>query len=279
MDLVLEILKLIIPTAIALASLVYAAKQRNMVKNEISKKRYLESAQSNLNEAISDLKSIAADSMSDLNCDLDEALGPDNRVNVDAIVNDVLKASFETTKKRMTLSVSYELTDCGARTKPYSEKEPEKITDFSNLSSKLLIDLIKSDRTFWIQSTTVIPHFERRLANEIEFDVSSWGLVNLWRVICRLSKFEEVYDTVCPNIVKRANQLLEITAEEIFKVISESKKVEVDLEKFSKTDDLAKYLVETFLNYSHIYGNFSKGISDLIHSLTEARKELFLRLP
>jgi dihydroneopterin aldolase len=109
--------------------------------------------------------------------------------------------------------------------------------------------------------------------------VFTWKL-NLLRsfVIDKLTNYEEVYETVCPKITQIATKLFEEIVEEIFTVISKPKKVEVDLTKFSKVDDMTRYLLETYLNYGHISEKFSKGVSELESKLTEARKQLFLRI-
>jgi hypothetical protein len=264
---------------IALASLVYAIKQRQVIKSEIKKKRYLENAQTNLTKAIDHLRSIILPDLTDSNCDLYESLGDDYN-DVSVIINQILYAGLESKRTKFTLEVSYELTDYGEL---HSEKREERIiNDFSQWNPKLLadtlIDLFKRDTTFSIKSETVIPDYERRVVNEISFRVFTWELEQLRLAIDKLTNYEEVYETVCPDIIKTATRIFEEISKEIFNVISEPKKVEVDLAKFSKVDDIIRYLFETYLNYNHISEKFSKGISELDSKLTEARKQLFLRI-
>ncbi len=277
MDFALEALKLAIPTIIAVVSLFYAIKQRNLVKKEITKKKYLESAQTNLSEAIQHLRNVRLPNLSDLNYDLQENL-EDIYIDASIIVEDFLRAYFESKKTHFTLRVSYELNDLGASGKPYSENETRRISDFSQSSPKLLVDLLRSDRSFCINSETDILDVQRRVGNSPGFDPLEWGLRGLWFALSKLSAYEEVYDTVCPNVVKQANQLLEETAEQVFKAISVPRTVEIDLKEFSKTDDIIKRLIDTLLNYTHISEKLSQGISELDSKLTEARKELFLKI-
>lgn len=277
MDFALEALKLAIPTIIAVVSLFYAIKQRNLVKKEIARKSYLESAQTNLSEAIQRLRKVQLANLSDPNCDLEKDW-EDTYFDASTIVEDFLRAYFESKRTQFTLRVSYELNDLGAPGKPYSEKETRRISDFSQSSPKLLVDLLRSDRSFYISSETDILDVQRRVGNSPRFDPLERGLHGLWFALSKLSAYEEVYDTVCPNVVKQANQLLEETAEQVFKAISVPRTVEIDLKEYSKTDDITKHLIDTLLNYTHISEKLSQGISELDSKLTEARKELFLKI-
>jgi hypothetical protein len=261
---------------IALVSLTYAVKQRNVIKKEIAKKSYLESAQTNLNIAIQSLRNQKLPNLSDPNCDLKDL--DDTYFDALTIVEDLLRANFESKKTQFTLKVSYELVDVGESGKHYSEKEERTTNDFSQSSPKLLIDLLKSRRTFYINSETDILDVQRQVGNSPSLNDTVWGLRDLWFVINRLSAYEEVYETVCPNVLKQANQLLEETVEQVFKAISAPKTIEINLKKFSKTDDITKYVIDTLTDYTHITAKLSHGISELDSKLTEARKELFLRI-
>jgi hypothetical protein len=277
LDFVLEALKLAIPTIIALASLIYAIKQRNIVKKEIAKKRYLENAQINLNEAIQRLRNVNLPRLQDQNCDIRESI-PDEYNDANMIANDLLQAYFESKTTRFTLKVTYWLTDLGDLDKEYSKREIKDISDFSKSSPKLLIDLLKANKSFWIHSETDILEIQRQFGNSIGFHPITWGIESLWFAIKKLSMYEEVYDTVCPNIVKRVNNLLDEIAEDVFRVISEPKTIEIDLKEFSKTDDIIKHLIDRYLTYIAISEKLSQGISELDSKLTEARKELFLKI-
>lgn len=262
---------------ITLLSLIYAIKQRQVIKKEIEKKRYLENAQTNLTEIINHLRSIELPDLTDASCDLQESLG-DEYNDASTITEQILGASFESKRTKFTLEVGYELIDFGERHKDTQAKDWKRYDDFSQLSPKLLMDLLRTNRTFMIESKTVIPDYQRRVVNEISFHTFEWGLTALKSAMDKLAKYEEVYETVCPNITETASRLLEQVCEEIFNVISESKKVEIDLTKFLKVDDIARYLYETYLNYNHISKKFSKGNSELDSKLAEARKQLFLRI-
>jgi len=277
LDFGLEALKLAIPTTIALISLIYAMKQRNIVKKEIAKKRYLENAQVNLNEAIQHLRNINLPRLSDPNCNITENF-EDEYNDASLIVNELLQANFESKRRRFTLKVSYELFDLGQSDKEYSERETKRISDFSKSNPELLIDLLKSNRTFYINSETDILDFQRKSGNSIGFGLIVLSIEALWFAIEKLSAYEEVYDTVCPSIVKKANHLLEETTEEVFNVISKSKTIEIDLKEFSRTEDILEHLIDRYLNYNVISEKLSQGISELDSKLTEARKELFLRI-
>jgi hypothetical protein len=261
---------------ISLVSLSYAAKQRNIVKHELVKKHYLENAQTNLTEVIERLRKTELPKI-DETCDLRETIG-DSYWDANVLTQQILIASFESKKTKIMLEVSYELKDYGKTGELDSEAKTKTTSDFSQSSPKLLYDLFKLDRAFSIESNTVIPDYQRNLGNEIHLDLLEWGLRNLVFAIDKLTNYEEVYETVSANIMKFAIHLLEETTKEVFKVISEPKKVEVDLRKFSRADDITKYLFETYLNYGHISKMLSQGISELDSKLTEARKELFLRI-
>jgi hypothetical protein len=276
LDLALEVLKLAVPTIIALVSLAYAIKQRKVVKKEIAKKSYLESAQTNLSEAIQRLREVELPSLSDPNCDL-MADFEDIYFDTNTIVEDLLRAYFESKKTQFTLKVSFELVDFGETDKSYSERNTRKFNDFSQSSPKLLIDLSKSG-SFCIYSETDILDVQRRLGNSPSFDPFVWSFYALRFALSKLSEYEEVYETVCPSVVKQANQLLEGTVEQVFKVISVPRTVEIDLKEFSKTDDITKHLIDTLLDYTHISEKLSQGISELDSKLTKARKELFLKI-
>jgi hypothetical protein len=261
---------------IALLSLIYAIKQRQVVKGEIEKKRYLENAQTNLTEIIKQLRSIVFPKLSD---DFQEAL-EDEYHDANTIAEQILRASFESKKTKFTLEVSYELIDFGliGSGKPDQRKEPRQTSDFSQSSPRLLKDLLEGGRSFLIESNTTIIDYEPRVKNEIDFHDYIWSLKSLKNAVNMLASYEEVYDAVCPNISKSASQLFEQLSEELFNLISEPKRIELDLTKFSKVDDIARYLFETYLNYNHISQKFSEGVSELDSRLTEARRQLFLRI-
>jgi hypothetical protein len=274
---IIDALKWVVPTLIALGSLIYAIKQRNIVKKEISKKRYLENALSNLKEAIGYLERIKMPNLS-TDSDLKEEVGEDNSNNLNVLISEILKASFELKKTKFKLTVSYELTDYGKNAKLYSEKDVRKIRDFGELSHEYLIDLIKSGGMFYIETDTDIPDYQREIVNEIDFNDFKFSLEFIWKAINILSKYEEVYNSISPDSVKNAKRLVEEISSEILQVISTPKEISVDLSKFSKTKEIARYLFENSLNYSPIAHKISEGVSSLVSNLTEVRRQLFLKI-
>lgn len=274
---VIDALKWVVPTLIAFGSLIYAIKQRNIVKKEISKKRYLEDALSNLKEAIGYLERIKMPNLS-TDSNLMEEVSEDNSNNLDILISEILKASFELKKTKFKLTVSYELTEYGKEGEFYLEKDVRRIRDFSGLSHEYFIDLIKTDGMFYLETDTNIPDYQREVGNEITFDDFTWSLEFIWKAINTLSKYEEVYDSISPDSVKNAKRLVEEISSEILQVISTPKEISVDLNKFSKTQEIARYLFENSLNYSPIAHKISEGVSSLISNLTEIRRQLFLKI-
>jgi len=272
---IFEIIKWIIPNLVALVSLIYAIKQRNIVKREISRKRYLESALSNLNEVIQSLKLIKIPCLSDL----DGLRGEfeDTLFDAEVIVSEILRASFETKKKKINLDISYRLFDLGERSKKSSEIAPRVIENFDELEPKWFFDLLHSDKAFILESNTKIQGYERKICNELSFTEFKFFIYKLIRAKQKLSKYEEVYESISPNCLNNLNRLIKEVTEEIFKTISKPKTVQIDLDKFSTTDEIMKFLIEEVLNYSTLTQKLSR-ISEIISELTEARKELFLKV-
>lgn len=125
---IIDILMLVVPTTIALISLAYVMKQRATVKSELTKKRYLENAQSNLNEAIKSLRQLGVPSIRDISGGY-ETFG-DIYNDLMMVLSEILRASFNLNKKEIPLEVSYELRDLGERGKPSSEGEKKRNCGF-----------------------------------------------------------------------------------------------------------------------------------------------------
>ena len=276
MDLLIEVLKLVVPSIIALGSLYYAIKQRSLVKGEISKKRYLESALSNLNEAIKSLRSINIPRISSLGggYDLSDAWA-DVSFCAYSVCSEIFRASFELKKKKIPVEVSYSIRDLGVR--PKFETAAKTIENFDGLDLQWFIDFLQPNRAYMITSHPRISNFEQFTVNDIDFGGFERGIDNLKKALEALLPYEEVFETVSPNSVKKTTELFEELAEEIFKTFSRSKTIEINLEKFGEMNGIIRYLIEQTLNYSRIAEKFSK-VSEVISELIEARKELFLKI-
>ena len=272
---IIDILKWAIPTLIALVSLIYAIKQRNIVKKEISRKRYLESALSNLNEVIEPLKDMKVSPLSDIDSLAEEL--EDTYFDAEVIASEIIKASFETKKKKVNLAVSYRLR-LWERDKKSSEKTSRVIEKFDEMSPEWLFNLFHSDKpSFFVESRTTIQGYKKRVDNELDF--SDFYSLICWLIEAKkkLSKYEEVYESISPNCLKNLNQLIKEGIEEIFKTISKPKTIQIDVDKFSTIDEIIEFLIEEVLNYSTLARKLSR-ISEIISELTEVRKELFLKI-
>jgi hypothetical protein len=276
MNLIIDILKWLIPTIIAVASLYYAIRQRSVVKREISKKRYLESAQTNLNEAINHLRNIDIPDLLMLWKDA-KAGYPKYDEWEDAcfgtylLTDDILRASFKLKTNKIGMDVEYYIH--------YRERsEGEKtIRNLDEFEPQWLVDFFRSNRYFSIECETRINDYERDSNGEPDFSAFEHAIKLLNKSVETLSSFEEVYDSISPDSVKKVNRFFEDIVKEIFKVICKSRRIEIDLKKFAEAEEITRYIFEEILNYSHIASKFSK-VSEAISELTKARKELFLKI-
>lgn len=271
LNLLVEVLKLIVPSSIALISLIYAIKQRNLVKEGISKKRYLESALSNLNEATKCLEEIPT------NFTLTE--DSDELAEATFLAFEILTASFELKRKSISLEVSYYLEDLGERNKPYDKREKREIHDFENYSPQLLIDFIGKgkNRTLLLESDARIVGFNRIYSNNVEIKPLLWSIEWLLKAKDTLSSYQVVYENFSPNSIKKLNLLIEEIAEEVLETIRKPKHIEVDLNKLTHMNEIIKYLVDKIGNYSNVAMKISK-VSEVISELTEIRKELYSKI-
>ncbi len=277
LSLIIAILAFVVSTFIALASLAYAIKQRNVVQKEMSKRRYFESALSNLNEAINSLRSIDSPNILRLNEGY-ETWG-DTYNDSFTLAVEVLRASFELEKKKIPLEVSYRIEHFWERDKPPDSLANHKIRIIENLDkfdARWFIDYFRVN-VISVKAKMNIPNFERFWENELNFSLITRGLSQLIESAKSLLSYEEVFESISPDSVRRINQLYEEIAEEIFKTICVSKSLVIDLNKFRETNQLMKYLIEEILNYSYISEKFSK-LNELISELADARKELFLKI-
>jgi len=272
---IIDIIKWAIPTFIALVSLIYAIKQRNILKREISRKRYLESALSNLNKVIESLKDIKIPPLSNIDSLAEELV--DSYFAAETITSEVIMASFETKKKKVNLAASYRLI-LWERDKKSSEKTSRVIEKFDEMSPEWLFNLFHSDKTsFFVESCTTIQGYEKRAVNELDFSYFIFSIIRLIEAKKNLSKYEEVYESICPNCLKNLNQLIKEVIEEFFKTISKPKTIQIDLDKFSTIHEIIEFLIEEVLNYSTLTQKLSR-IPEIISELTEVRKELFLKI-
>jgi len=274
LDLIIDILMLVVPTIIALISLAYVMKQRSLVKEELSKKRYLENAQSNLNEAIKSLRQVSMPNIRDISEGY-EIFG-DIYNDLMMMLGEILRANFNLNKKEIPLEVSYELRALRERGKPSSEGEKKEITNFENLDPQWFINFCRT-HTFYVACYPRIRDFEQVWNVMLTFSRMEWNLHSLAEAMDTLLNYEEVYETVSPDSVKKVKRLFEETSTDMFNVIRKPKSIDVDLSKFSETDEILRYLCEQILDYSHMAEKFSQ-VTDLIEELVEARRELFLKI-
>jgi len=272
LNLVIDILKLVVPTVMALVSLAYAMKQRNVIKTEISKKRYLESALFHLNGAIASLKRAQG-----VTFDEEDS---DDFLQAKMLIWNILEASFDLRKRKLSLDVSYRILDLGETNKPYGERDTSVIRNLDEHDSSWFVNLwIKSlgKRTLVLESDTRIVGYERASTYECWFGEFGVFVGNLTDAKRSLSRFEEVYESFAPNSIKEITKLLKEVLERIFEVSFKPKRIEIDLDKFSTTDEVLNYFFEEITNYSSIVGKAPK-ISEIVSELEKARKELFLKI-
>lgn len=276
LNLLLDILKIGVPTVIALASLIYVIKQRNVVKSALSKKRYLESALSNLNGAIESLRNINI--THNLNSIESYEVWGDTTNDVVSLVADILRASFNLKTKNIVLDVSY-----------YAEGQRKEQTGFTSTfkgggegffgveEAQTFVDTLRT-YSVRIDSKTSIANFERFWrGNDLSFSILMSGFEELKEAKEKLLAYEEVYESLCPHVIRKLNQIIDNIAEGILEAIRKSKHIELDLQEFSEVRGIMIYLLEEILQYSKIAKEFSE-VSELISELTEARKELFLKI-
>lgn len=263
LDQIVAILGLAVTTIITLVSLAYAIKQRNVVKREISKKRYLEDAQKNLNEAITLLRDINIPNIRSSHLSYEEM--QDTFHDAFTMTNEILRASFDLKSKNIVLDVSYFIKSTGEQ-----ERSPEQF-DLRSFIALLRTNGVRID------SESNISNFQRFLLNDLNFGIVVWSLGDLNKATERLLRYEEVYESISPDSIAELNALYEKVAEEILMTIHKPKHLEIKLDSFSTTEEIMIYLFEEILNYSHIAQMFSK-VADVISDLTQARKELFLKI-
>jgi len=193
------------------------------------------------------------------------------------IISDILRTSLKLKKKKIVLEVSYYIRDLGQRDDPKTSGQERIIQNFEELTSEWFVNLFRQNRFFLVKSETRIADFERVRFNELGFHGFTLDIEVLNEAVETLSSYEEVYESVTPDSIKKVNQLFEDITREIFKVICKPKRIVIHLDKFNESDEMLRYLFEEILNYSPIAKKFSK-VTELISELTNARKELFLKI-
>ena len=271
LDLIIEILKLVVPTVIAVFSLYYAIRQRGVVKREISKKRYLERALSNLNETLKTIERLPD------RIKLDDE-DSDEWGEAKFLADDILRASFEMKKRQIRLNITYLLEDWGKK----GEKMPH-LTPRIPLPDKfeplwLANFLLRNrDKAIWLETETEIIGFERPSANSPDSVAFLFVLKALIDAIDKLSTFEEVYDSLVLNSVENIRQIYATLSEELLKTIWKNKQVEINLDNFKNAKQVERFLLEEITSYSKLIKKFSE-VSEVVSVLKEVRKELFSKV-
>lgn len=264
LSLILEALKWVVPILIALISLVYAIKQRNVVKKEISKKRYLEDALSNLNAAMETLRTIR---ILDIKKSNDYEEWGDTATEFRMLTYEILRASFDLKMRKFVMNISYTANS-------YDKQTKESKVDLNDLES--FLNALRSNRV-WIYSHANIANVEMEFMNSPDFHHVTWDVESLVDALEALLKFEEAYESLRPDCVKNVKQAFEDVAKEIFVTVSQPKTIELVLAKFNTTDEISEHLCKEILNYPSLADKLSK-VSELLSELSEARKELFMKV-
>lgn len=273
--LVIEILRWSIPIIIALVSLSYTILERRKQKEKSLKERYLESAQSNLNQVIEILRKIDVPPLVLLKKGF-ETIDPwgDFHGDVYTNVSELLRFSYDLGEKKITINLPYELTDYGeTQESETKELQYKRICDFSSFSNESFSNFL-STHSFNLAARFEIPDFEQFWKNEINFTFFTWGLEEINSAKKKLLVYEEVYENLSPTSINNINNLFNDISSDILKTVQQSKTLEINLENFSNTDEIMSYLVENALNYSYIQKKFLV-VNDIISELIKARKELF----
>jgi len=276
LTLIIEILRWVIPIVISLGSLIYAVKQRNIVKKEISKKGYLENAITCLSAVIHQLEKIEVPNLSALWEDVKAYYSKypqwENACfGTYLLATDILRASFNMKTKKIDMEVEY-IVSIQDRS-----EGAKKVSNLNEFEPKWFIDLTHSNKKFSVTCNTNIKNYKRDTDGEPEFDVFEDIIILLKKSQNLLLDYEEVYEMVSPNLFKKVNCFVEDVTKEIFKVIRKPKHIELDLNEFADSEEIKSYVFEEILNYSQLASKFSK-ISEVVSELVETRKELFLKI-
>jgi hypothetical protein len=133
------------------------------------------------------------------------------------------------------------------------------------------------DKGLILHSDIKIQNFERQLSNDIGLNRWIGLLSNLRNARRKLAEFEDVYNSISPDCVKKLDKLIKEIGEAVFATFSTPKRLEIDLDEITGTDELERLLIEKTMNYSEINKKFL-GVSEIVSNLTETRKQLFLKI-
>lgn len=151
------------------------------------------------------------------------------------------------------------------------------MSSFSDYDSEWFVTLMKSEFEYvFVESDITIEGIEPSYCNDIPLDFN-FALHWIRKATVALQKYQEVYESISPTSITELNQFFEETAKAIFEVIRKPKKIEVDLDSFSTTDELTIFLINQITNFSEIEPKFSR-VQEIVNELNEARKQLFLKI-
>ena len=260
----------LIAAIIAILTFVYSRKKWKVLKEQVMRKRYLENALSNLKTVINSLSSIRLPKLEDTHLP-DELV--DTYTDAYVLASNIVIAGYELKKKKFVLDVSYfaSLVQTSENLKRF-----RRINNIAEYDVDRFIDLIESESFITIYSKTKIEGYEPFFSNEISFIDFTRILRLLIHVKNNLVAYAEIYEILSPNLMNKIDQLIKEIAEEILKACK-AKKIEINLEEFSSTHDIARYLLDEYLNYNSLERIVSK-ISGITSELSDMSKQLFLKL-
>lgn len=273
MEWLIDLLKWLVPTIVAIIGVVFGIMQRKTAKEELSKKRRLENALTNLNDIIKVIEELPSiiefDRESDVISDLEN------------VVVEILTASLNTKKKIINLKISYDVEDFGDPKIPFDKRYPfKKISVPKEYDPNWLLDVLKDKgiARIHLRTQTKIKGYTRLWANSPDPNDFLWVLHHLLESMNKLSLYEEVYETLADRSLDEVEQISEQIGKTLFELIYQGKKyVKIDLNKLDHSEKIEEYLMEQILNYSELKKQVLKA-SMIASSLKKARKELFLRL-
>ncbi len=269
MDWLIELLKWLIPTIIAVIGIVFGIMQRKIAKKEISKKRHLQKALSNLSDVIEIAESLPTWIEFDRTSDI---------VNdTDTLINDILRASFATKKKRLNLEISYFVIDYGDTNTPFDKRYTSKEFSLQKKHNQDWLSniLTKEGRRIRIYTETEIKDYSRYWGNSPDFNAFVWAFRRLLEITNKLSAYEEVYETLACNSLNEFRD----TSTELGKALSglmqqEKRLIEINLDALEDFEMMRDYLWDQIFDYSNLKKIVVKT-SGMVPALKKARKELF----
>lgn len=277
MDWLIDLVKWLIPTIIAIIGVAFGILQRKIAKEEISKKRHLESALTNLNNVIEIIEGLPAriEFHEESNVFMD----------TEVVIDDILRASLTAKKKVVSLEVSYFVEDHGDPNIPIDKRYPyKKISLPKEYDPDWLLNVL-IEKGWWlrggrikISTRTEIKGYTRKVINSPDPDDFLRVLHHLLEAENKLLMYEEVYETLAYHSLNEIKQVYKEIGRTLFELIrKEKRRIKVDLDKLNNIEEMREFLWEQILNYSGLRSHVLKT-SKVISSLKKARKELFLKL-